>query len=346
MGNTPLLADPLLENDLSLGEDGVDVAGGKRGVPPDVIGSIALHQRAARRHRLLHVHDGWERLVVDYDQLGCIVCEVSILSDHHRDRLAGVGDLVCRDGELLGHLLLVGDKGVADRQRPEDDAFEVGGGEHRHDPFRRSCPRRVDRADARVRVRAAHDRHVRHVHEVDVVDEVAVPGDELGILATLDAGPDHGGDSHRPVLHRSSGGSDQLTCRLSGAALHRLGRGSHRLPDVLVAGAAAEVALQSPLDLLVGGRRVLLQEIGGGHDETGSAEAALQAVLVPERLLHGVEGAVLGQPFDRRHLLPVCLDREDAARLHRLAVDRTVQAPHWLVSQAMWVPVSPATSRR
>ena len=25
---------------------------------------------------------------------------------------------------------------------------------------------------------------------------------------------------------------------------------------------------------------------------------------------------------------------------------RTVQAPHWLVSQAMCVPVSPATSRR
>ena len=183
-------------NDLSLGEDGVDVAGGKRGVPPDVIGSIVLHQRAARRHRLLHVHDGWERLVVDYDQLGCIVCEVSILSDHHRDRLAGVGDLVCRDGELLGHLLLVGDKGVADRQRPEDDAFEVGGGSTATTPFAARAPDVSISGSASVRVRAAHDRHVRHVHEVDVVDEVAVPGDELGILTTLDARPDHGGDSH------------------------------------------------------------------------------------------------------------------------------------------------------
>jgi len=45
-------------------------------------------------------------------------------------------------------------------------------------------------------------------------------------------------------------------------------------------------------------------------------------VLVPERLLDRVQDAVLREPFDGGHLPSVSLHREDAARLHGLAVDQ------------------------
>ena len=54
----------------------------------------------------------------------------------------------------------------------------------------------------------------------------------------------------------------------------------------------------------------------------GRAEAALQGVVLAERLLHRVQlvGA-LGQALDGEHLRALGLDRQHGAGLHRLAVD-------------------------
>ncbi len=192
-----LLADSLLEDDLRFGESCVNVAGGEADIPTDVVGTVALDQRTPWCHRLLEVHHRGKRLIVDNHKLRSVVGEVSIIGDDHGHRLARVCDFVGCDRELVRHLLLVGDKRVGDWEWRVDDGLEVRGGEHRDNALRRFRRGSVDRADASVRVRAAHDRHMRHVHEVHVVDEVAVAGDELGILATLDAGADHGGDGHR-----------------------------------------------------------------------------------------------------------------------------------------------------
>ena len=44
--------------------------------------------------------------------------------------------------------------------------------------------------------------------------------------------------------------------------------------------------------------------------------------MLVERLLDGMQRAVRGEPLDRRHLLPVGLDAEHRAGLHRLAVEQ------------------------
>ena len=62
-----------LSDDVGLGEHRVDVPSGKRSVPADVVGAVALHRRAARLHRLLEVHHRREWLVVDDDQLRGVV---------------------------------------------------------------------------------------------------------------------------------------------------------------------------------------------------------------------------------------------------------------------------------
>src|SRR5262249_59633468 len=60
----------------------------------------------------------------------------------------------------------------------------------------------------------------------------------------------------------------------------------HRLDDVDVAGAAAEIALQPVDDLVLGRIRVVFQEARRGHDHARGTEAALQAVAFRERLLY------------------------------------------------------------
>src|SRR5262245_2509472 len=89
--------------------------------------------------------------------------------------------------------------------------------------------------------------------------------------------------------------------------------------DVLVARAAAVVPLQPVADLGLAGLGVPLEDVAGGQDHPGGAEAALEAVLLPEGFLEGVELAV-GQALDRGHARPVRLDGEHRAGLHGLTV--------------------------
>ena len=96
----------------------------------------------------------------------------------------------------------------------------------------------------------------------------------------------------------------------------------HRVDDVLIAGAAAEIAFEAVADLFVGRIGIALEQLLGRHDHAGSAEAALEAMLVPEGFLHGVELAVGGEAFDGHHLAAIRLDGEHGAGLYGLAVER------------------------
>src|SRR6202040_1834161 len=63
--------------------------------------------------------------------------------------------------------------------------------------------------------------------------------------------------------------------RLLGAQLQR--RRAHRLDDVLVAGAAAQVRGEHVDQLVIGDLRLALQHARDQHEEARRAEAALQA---------------------------------------------------------------------
>src|SRR5204863_10097165 len=94
------------------------------------------------------------------------------------------------------------------------------------------------------------------------------------------------------------GGHDR--CGLAGIEL--AGCLLNRLDDVHVARAAAEIAADPRADLRLGRLGVLLQQPGGLHDHPRRAEPALEAVLVPERLLERMEVGPGSHPLDGLHL--------------------------------------------
>src|SRR6478752_986931 len=114
-----------------------------------------------------------------------------------------------------------------------------------------------------------------------------------------------------------------LRCRLDLSFSHCLGAGRDRLDDVVVAGATAEIALE----LVANGGIVELvsfpvHHIHGGHDHPGGAIAALQAVVLAEGLLHGMQrSARLGQALDGGDVGVLELPNEYSAGFDRLAVD-------------------------
>jgi len=92
---------------------------------------------------------------------------------------------------------------------------------------------------------------------------------------------------------------------------------THRAQDVLVAGAAAEVRRQHLAQRRVIDIRLLFERAGGQHQETGGAEAALQRMVVDERLLQRMQLAAIlrrsCQALDRAQLAPLRLHREHQA---------------------------------
>src|SRR5271169_4096605 len=74
------------------------------------------------------------------------------------------------------------------------------------------------------------------------------------------------------------------------AAAHGLGAGGDRFDDVVVAGAAADVALELLADGVVVEIVALTpDQIDRGHDHARGAIAALQTVVLAERLLHRMQ---------------------------------------------------------
>src|SRR5205085_1333797 len=95
-----------------------------------------------------------------------------------------------------------------------------------------------------------------------------------------------------------------------------------RVENVVVAAAPADVAGHGLADLLVGARVPVPDHRDRGHDLAGRAEAALETVVLDERLLHRVQLlTVPRETFDRGDLLAVDRSHEGQAGHHPPSVD-------------------------
>ena len=107
----------------------------------------------------------------------------------------------------------------------------------------------------------------------------------------------------------------------AGVSRHALGRVFDRTDDVVIAGAATDIAFEFVPDRITVELGLAPDHVDGRHDHAGRAETALQSVIVAERLLHRMKLAVPGKPLDRRHRAAVDLNRKQAAGFDGLAVD-------------------------
>ena len=95
----------------------------------------------------------------------------------------------------------------------------------------------------------------------------------------------------------------------------------HRLADLLVAGAAAEVAGESLADLLVARRGLALEQVDRRDEHPGCAEAALHGAGLDEGPLDSVELASGGERLHGSHRPAGGLDGGDEAGADDLAVE-------------------------
>jgi hypothetical protein len=95
-----------------------------------------------------------------------------------------------------------------------------------------------------------------------------------------------------------------------------------RFHNILVAGAAAEIPLDTKSDLLLRGRRIALEQLASHHYDASRAIPALEAMLTPESFLERVERTIVRETLDRSHFVTFDPHREDGTGLYRSPVQQ------------------------
>ena len=243
-----------------------------------------------RPERRLGVEDRRQLLVLHVDQPARLRRDLLGLGGHGGDLVTDAADDVSLEGQVVLRV-------------PERVLRDVPARDHAQDA--RECLRagRVDPRDAGVRDARPQDLapdHPRQLEVGEVLDRARhlLHGVELGDARADDA-ERPGRARARRRAHRRAGAPGTLARPRTtlGAAHASAPRRAHALrgeldgaDDLDVAGAAAEVSLETgaDLDLARLGRR--LEEAGGGHDHPRGAESALGAALLQEPLLDRMEG--------------------------------------------------------
>ncbi len=181
-----------LDRHLGVGERLLDLAGVEL---PDVALvrlEVVVHERSVGVERAADVRDRSERLVLDLDELRRVLRDLPRVGDDHCHAVADVPCLVERQREVRRHPDLFGD-GPGARQRARPVGRELGAAERGDDALQLARRLQLDPLDRGVRIRAADDRQPELAGKIDVVDELAVPGDELVVLLARDRSADERG---------------------------------------------------------------------------------------------------------------------------------------------------------
>ena len=176
-------------------------------------------------------------------------------------------------------------------------------GVDRHQPIDVERVGNVDVDDSGMSMRASDERGSEG-GVTEVVEVATLAGEQPGVFAAGDRFP-HRARAHTRASRRIS------AARSTEATMFWYPVQRHRFPGDRLTG------------LLRGRLRVLVEVRGDRGDEPRRAEAALQPVAVPERLLDRTERPVrLAAALDGRDRRPVDAHREQQARADRSAVDQ------------------------
>ena len=167
------------DHERRLGEAAFRVAGREGLMRDQVRRQRLVDQRGAGRERTVHAGDRRKRLVRDLDQLGGILGQIAVARRDAHHRVANEAHLVDRQRGHLDRMQPLDRRRHAQRRGP---LHELAAGHDAHHARRLAGSRNIDRPDAGVCVRRAHEVRMQRASDDDVVEIAALPGEKTVIL--------------------------------------------------------------------------------------------------------------------------------------------------------------------
>ena len=152
-------------------------------------------ERSAGLHTLARVDDGRQLLVVDLEQRERVLGDVAAVRNDDGDGVSDEAHLLLRERALEERDEL---RQRVHAHRDRADVTHVRGQEHRLHAWQRASGLRADREDARVGMRAAHDRRVQRARRLDIGHVSAAAAQEPRILLAPHRRADEVAAAHSP----------------------------------------------------------------------------------------------------------------------------------------------------
>jgi hypothetical protein len=182
----PADAEPRFHHHIGRRETGGGIAHAGGREPGHVVRPGVEHARRARLERALHGAGGGQGLVVHLHRRGRVRRRIGIVGDHRGHHLAHVAHERIGEDRLRRRPEA---RGRRDRRRDGPRALrQVTRGVDSDDPRHGARGGGVDRAHARVGVRAPHEGRVQHAGEAEILDVAAAAGDEALIFLAAQRG--------------------------------------------------------------------------------------------------------------------------------------------------------------
>ena len=156
-----------------------------RPVDGDIAGRLRPELRRAGRHRRTHINGCGKLLVLDHDPLGRILCCEQGLRHYERHGLAHMHHALARERRperYMERLAALAGKRRAARHVADAGLLHVRGSEYREHARRSARGLDIELADARVRMRRAHEHADALAGEGSVVHEAPAPAQERLVL--------------------------------------------------------------------------------------------------------------------------------------------------------------------
>ena len=173
-------ANSFFDDDIGILEYFVDPVRGEMIFVNDIAAGIFMDQRRAGLHRGFRIDDRRQYFVIHRHHFDGIFRQITIISDHHRQRLAEIANLIHRQRiELYGPQ----HRAAADPQR-FDMLRDLLAGIHGAHAGHRASRFDIDDFDPRVGAGAAHKRHMQGSRRQQIIDVAPGAGDKaLGLFS-------------------------------------------------------------------------------------------------------------------------------------------------------------------
>ena len=157
----------------------------------DVVAPLLVHERGTGFERLLGIVHDRERRVVHLDQPRGVFGSVPIRSDDRGDRLAHEADLVAGQHGPIARLVRRRLGGVVFHAQRLDGMRDFGARQDHLDVGAGRRGVRINRHNAGVRMRAAHEGDGHGVGQSEIVDVLRLAQQDARVLDAAHLGADH-----------------------------------------------------------------------------------------------------------------------------------------------------------
>ena len=262
-----------------------------------------VHQRRGRVERRFRIDHVGQRLVFDLDRFGRILGQGARIRHHRHDPFAGIARHADRPADSA-HLRRI----EAGHQRHRSPAHSSAPVSTACTPGMASAPLASMPTNTRIGIGAGDQRDVQHAGQRDSATKRPCAGDEAAVLVGA------------ALSWRCSGNGCGRPFHVHRTRSRRAAAGGEldRVDDLLIAGAAAEIAAESPRGFPPRRHRDARPAMRVRDQHAGRAEAALQGVRLDRRRpgSRSIAGSS-ARAFDGARRGAIGLHREDEAGAHR-----------------------------